>query len=354
MSAADDWNFKCTRSSRNSQSVLDLCGGIPNQRQQQGIGISHKELSVRFIDCFVTFQVSLFFFSFCISFVVLNVILYAFHSQLGSSRRAVPVHYPILMGRWSNRGRTQEHWRCWQMPRCDAIWPHYAMGLWMLAVFDTITNLFALLKNAVGFFAWRCLQICKRDWQRQSQRQGKGERESEREKLTAEMWQSQPWEVKSKAAEKSNPSAIGQIRVSCRLCKTRTGRQPAKWMQNNSRKTNWPTNWQTDWQTERLTDWTRPKGKSALRAAAANRVFYRKPPTRSGSTSVGQKLSLSLSHSLSRFSFDFIVDCNLQLLLLLMFYCCCDDDVYFYLRWYQHFVVFRLCCLWVGVFFDCV
>lgn len=129
------------------------------------------------------------------------------------------------------------------------------------------------------------------------------------------MWQSQPWEVKSRAAEKSNPSAIGQIRVSCRLCKTRTGRQPAKWMQNNSRKTNWPTNWQTDWQTERLTDWTRPKGKSALRAAAANRVFYREPPTRSGSTSVGQKLSLSLSHSLSRFSFDFIVDCNLQLLL---------------------------------------
>lgn len=264
------------------------------------------------------------FLLFCISFVVFIAILYTFHRQLGSRRHAVPAHYSIVMGRLSDRGRAQENWRCWQMPWCDAIWPHYAMGLWMLAVFDTITNLFALLKNAVGFFAWRCLQICKGDWQRQSHRQGKAETgkeketERERKRLTVEMWQSQPWEVKSKAAEKSNPSAIGQITVSCRLCKTRTGRQPAKWMQNNSRKTNWPTNWQTDSQTDRLTDWLRPKGKSALRAVAANRVFYRKPPTRSGSTSLGQKLSLSISHSLSRVSFDFIVDCNLQLLLLLL------------------------------------
>lgn len=268
MSAADDWNFKCTRSSRNSQSVLYVCGGIPNQRQQQGIGISHKELSVRFVvDCFVTLQVSLFFFSFRISFVVLNVILYTFQRQQGSSHCNGQIEWS-----WSDSRPLKMLTNA--AMRCDAMRYGHIMQ-WAFGCSQYLTQLQTCSPCSKMRSGFSLDAACK--YAKEMDRNRVRGRERGREKLTAEMWQSQAWEVKSKAAEKSNPSAIGQIRASCRLCKTRTGRQPAKWMQNNSRKTNWPTNWQTDWLTERLTDWMWPKGKSALRAAAANRVFIANP-----------------------------------------------------------------------------
>lgn len=83
MNAADDWNFKCVRSLRNSQSILDM-GNSRNCNNNKISEFPHKEHRACACRLFLFF----FFFS-----LVFQVILCTFHSGLGSRCAS---HCPIV------------------------------------------------------------------------------------------------------------------------------------------------------------------------------------------------------------------------------------------------------------------
>lgn len=139
------------------------------------------------------------------------------------------------------------------------IWQHYAMyhRVW---VFDTITNLFALRKNAVGLFAWRSSQICKREKQTHTliyifiyiHAQNVTARRAKRRKSQILSYR---WERSYRSHHSCTDYAIFM------------GRQSAK--ATAGRLADWMTGWLADRLSEWLTDWLDAK-------EAHNRVFVSK------------------------------------------------------------------------------